>query len=254
VYVTYIIETVISAQAATVTTAVPGGPLAGQTIQVWHHLTTSEQVAATIAVAQGFANESVNLIYPDDFLWAGEPVPPYMMAAQLAAIRSWSAPQQLLSFVVPDSRWSAPDMSAVSGYEAQLAAGGLFVFDVSTSGVLYVRYPRTTDPTTVATANSVIVATKQFCVRYIASQLLPYLGLYRTSNELYARLSTAAVAACSSLQSAVVSPIGPIIVSFVIGTIGRSTTNANTVVVPVTLTVAGIAEDVLQLDVTVVLE
>jgi hypothetical protein len=207
-----------------------------------------------ITTAQGLANESVNLIYPDDFIWAGEPVSPYLMAAQMAAMRSWSAPQQLLSFVVPSSLWSAPDMSAVSGYEAQLAAGGLFVFDVSTAGVLYVRYPRTTDPSTVETANSVIIATKQFCIRYIASRLLPYLGLYRVSNELYAQLRTAANAACSLLQGAVVSPIGPIIISYVIGTITRSTTNANTVVVPITLTVAGIAEDVLQLDVTVVLE
>lgn len=253
VYNTYVIETVISAQAATSTTAVPGGPLAGQTIQVWHHLTTAEQVADTIATAQALADEKINLIYPDTFSWEGTAVPPYMMAAQLAAIRSWSAPQQLLAFVKPTG-WSAPDMSSVVGYEAQLATGGLFVFDVSTSGVLYVRYPRTTDQSTVETANSVVVSTKQFCVRYIASRLLPYLGLYRTSAELYAQLRTAAVSACTALQGTVVAPIGPIITNFEIGTITRSTTNANTVVVPITLFVAGIAEDVLQLDVTVVLE
>lgn len=252
VYSTYVIATVISAQAAVSTTAVPGGPLAGQTIQVWHHLTTSEQVLGTIATAQSYADESVNLVYPDNFSWGGVEVPPYMMAAQLAAIRSWSAPQQLLAFVTPEG-WTAPDMSSVTGYEAQLASGGLFVFDVSTSGLLYVRYPRTTDPSTVDTANSVIVATKQFCIRYIASQLLPYLGLYRTSAELYAQLRTAAVSACTALQSASVDPIGSIIINYDIGTIARSTTNANTVVVPITLTVAGIAEDVLQLDVTVVL-
>lgn len=253
VYVTYVIESVISGQDATSTTAVPGGPLAGQTIEVWHHLTTAERVASTIARAQSFANEAINLMYPDDFTWAGEPVPPYMMAAQMAAMRSWSAPQQLLAFITPDQRWSAPDMSAVSGYESTLASGGLFVFDVSTSGVLYTRYPRTTDPATVASSNSVIVATKQFCIRYIASQLLPYLGLYRMSNELYSNLRTAAVAACTQLQGAVVDPIGPIITGFTIGTITRSTTNANTVIVPIVLTVAGIAEDVLQLEITVIL-
>lgn len=254
VYDTYVIATVISGQAATSTTAVPGGPLASQTIEVWHHLTTSEQVANVISVAQDYADESVNLLYPDTYTWSGEAVPAYMMAAQMAAVRSWSAPQQLLAFFLPPTGWSAPDMSAVVGYEAQLANGGLFVFDVSTDGVLYVRYPRTTDPSTVVSANSVIVATKQFCIRYIASQLLPYLGLYRVSAQLYAGLRTAAVAACSALQNATVDPIGPIILNYDIGTITRSTTNANTVVVPITLFVAGIAEDILQLDVTVVLE
>jgi hypothetical protein len=254
VYVAYVIESVISGQDATVTTAVPGGPLSNQTIEVWHHLTTPEQVVAAIAQAQSYVNKSVNLIYPDTFTWAGEAVPPYMMAARVAAMRSWSAPQQAMAYALPNLSWSAPSMEAVSGYEGQLASGGLFVFDVSTSGVLYVRYPRTTDQSTEVTANDVIVATEQFSIRYAAAQLLPYLGLYRMSSELYSQLRTVAISACNQLQGAVVDPIGAIIVGYAIGNITRSETNSNVVIVPITLFVAGIAEDVLQLEITVVLE
>ena len=254
VYVSYIIATVISSQAVTLTSAVPGGPLSNQTIEVWHHLTTSEQVADAISEAQAIGRHDINLIYPDTFIWVGEAVPPYMMAAYMAAVRSWSAPQQMLSYFVPGSEWTSPDTAAVYGFQAQLAAGGLFVFDVSTSGRLYIRFPRTTDPATVASSNSIFTAIEQFCTRYIAAQLLPYLGLYRTSSELYARLRTVATTAISTLQSTDIVPIGPIILSGTVGVITRSTTNANAVVVPVTLNVAGIAEDVLQLEISVVLE
>lgn len=253
VYVTYVIQSVISTQTAIVTSAVPGGPLAAQTIEVWHHLTTAEQVASAIGEAQSFANGSVNLIYPDTFTYGGVSVPPYMMAAYAAALQSWSAPQQMLSYVVPSSPWSAPTQAAVSGYQDELASGGLFVFDVSTSGVLYVRFPRTTDPSSDQTSQSVVVATEQFVTRYIASQLTPLLGLYRTSTELYAQLRTKASAALASLRNASVSGLGSIIISGTVGDIGRSTTNANTVVVPITVSIAGVAEDILQLDITVTL-
>jgi hypothetical protein len=175
------------------------------------------------------------------------------MAAYLAALRSYSPPQQLLTFVSPETPWGSASLTAFSGYGAQLAAGGLFTFDTTTDGRLYIKYPRSTDQTTVAAAYEVIVASRQFAERYIYAQLTPYLGLYRSSADLFAELRGTASAAITALVNTNIPGIGPVILGGTIGNIARSSTNANVVVVPITLLLRGMAEDMLQLDVTVTL-
>lgn len=253
VYVSYVLQSVLSSQTGILTTAVPGGPLAAQTIQVWHHLTAAEQVTDVIATAQSYASDSINLVFPDTYTYAGTDTPPEFVAAYLAALRSYSLPQQGFNYVLP-SIFVGPDMSAFTGYEAQLASAGVFVLDVSSLGQLFVRYPRTTDPTTMESANEVIVATAQFSIRYINSQLQPLMGLYRQSSRLYADIRTAAMAAISALKNTNVGQIGSVIVGGTVDDVSQSLSNASTVSVTITLLVAGVAEDILQLSFTIVLE
>lgn len=254
VYNSYVIATAISAQTVTLTSSVPGGPLSGQTIEVWHQQSVTERVASIISEAQALADASVNLIFPGNCQFNGTDVPATVLGAYFAALRSYTAPQQSLAYVRPLDGFTGPDLTPYAGYLDDLASGGVFVLDVSSLNQLFVRYPRTTDPSSVATANEIIVATEQFCSRYIAKVLTPYLGLYRTSRELYARLRTEAAASISALRNTSIEGIGPIIIGGSVGTITRSPSNANVVIVPITLRVAGIAEDILQLSITVTLE
>ncbi len=256
VYIPFVIQSVISAQAASTTTAVPGAPYTNQTIQVWHNQTAASRAAAFITAAQGFGDSAINFLFPDTLYWNGTLVSSTLLSAALAGMRSYTAPQQALTHADLEAGWDVgPTTASMAGYIPQMAAGGVFCLGIDDNLLSAILQAVTTDPSTPQTAFEVYVANVQFAAAYIIRQLNQFVGIYRTTPNLLNVLQNAAQAAVVALQSASiqnVQSIGPIITSGTIGAPYYDLNNGGTVIVPVTLVINGVLTVVQALSIQVV--
>jgi len=256
VYVPYVIQSVISAQAASSTTAVPGAPLSGQTIQVWHNQTPASRAAAFITAAQAIADSAVNLLFPDTLYWNGTLVSSTLLSAALAGMRSYTPPQQALTHADLEAGWDVgPTTASMVGYIPEMAAGGVFCLGIDDNLLSAVLQPQTTDPSTPQNAAEVYVANVQFAIAYIMRQVNQLVGIYKTTPRLLSVIQNAAQAAVVALQSASiqnVQTIGPIITGGTIGAPYYDLNNGGTVILPITLVINGVLTVVQALSIQVV--
>ncbi len=253
VYVPYVIQSVISAQAASSTTAVPGAPLTNQTIQVWHNRDAVTRSAAFITAAQSFADSAINFLFPDFLYWNGILVSSTLLTAALAGMRSYTPPQESLIHADLETGWDVgPTTASMAGYIPAMGTGGVFCLGIDDNTFSAVLQPQTTDPSTPQNAAEVYVANVQFATAYIIRQLNQFIGLYRTTPQLLSILQNAASAAIIALRSANVDTIGPVITSGTVGAPYYGLNNGGTVIVPVTLVINGVLTVVLPLTIQVV--
>jgi len=253
VYVPFIIQSVISAQAASSTMAVPGAPLSNQTIQVWHNRDAATRAAAFVTAAQAIADPAINFLFPDSLYWNNQLISSVYLSAALAGMRSFSPPQQSLAHADLEAGWNVgPTTAALAGYVPFMAAGGVFCLGLDDNTLSAVLQPQTTDPSTPQNAAEVYVANVQFAVAYIIRQLNQFIGLYRTTPGLLPQLQTAASAAVMALRSGLVNGIGPVITSGTVGAPYYDPNNGGAVVVPVVLVIDGVLTVVLPLSIQVV--
>lgn len=256
VYVPYIIQSVISAQAASSTTAVPGAPLTNQTILVQHNSNPATRAAAFITAAQALADSAINLLFPDTLYWNNQLISSVYLASALAGMRSYTGPQQSLIHADLETGWNVgPTTASMAGYIPEMGTGGVFCLGIDDNLLSAVLQPQTTDPSTAQSAAEVYVANVQFAVSYIIRQLNQFIGLYRTSPNLLSVLQNAAYAAIVALRSASiqnVQSIGPIITGGTVGAPYYDPNNGGVAIVPITLVIDGVLTVVQALNIQVV--
>lgn len=248
----YVIDTKISNQTVTITTAAAAG--AAQTLNsIVHPLTVAEQAAEYGGEAAALNSRSFSYIFPPDPEWEGEEVDGYLLAAAVAGMRGYTAPHEGLTAVQLEDGWGVPQSAfEFLGQLETLAQLGCFVIEeseqVPTPNAV-VLYAYTTDQSTVQTGREGIVANEDAIKRYINDVLKCYDGRAKVVSSTLTNIRTDANNAISYLLSNTRIPdFGTILLSGFVARPFQDTSQLDVIIVPIT---ASIASGIGQLDVQI---
>ncbi len=252
----YIIETKISNQTVTITTAAGAG--AGQVLNsVIHPLTIAEQAADYGAKAAALNNRSFSVIFPPDPEWEGEVVDGYLLAAAVAGLRGFAAPHEGLTAVQLEDGWGVPQSAyEFLGQLETLAEYGCFVLEQTEQVAVpnaVVLFAYTTDQSSTQTGREGIVANEDGIKRYINDALKCYIGRAKVVNSTLTAIRTDANNAISYLLSNTrISDFGTILITGIVSRPYQDPNQLDVIVVPIAITISsGIGDVDVQIVITI---
>jgi hypothetical protein len=241
-YDAYPVESVTSETTLVLGTAVATPINVAVKFEVWRAYTKAELVTQLTAEAAGYGSARVRLVWPDAPGFGGDVLTGDILCAALAGLSGSVPSHQGLRNV---GLVGFDDLTRASGFftAAQLTglgAGGVFVAAQTTTGVPYVRAAVTTDVSTTATKEEMIIRNSDFLRKAVQSAWAPYVGAGNVVSNIQQLLDAALVTLVNGLRvTEQVIALGPPVGNITIASV--STVAGHTDVIEVVLTVTGIA-------------
>jgi hypothetical protein len=191
----------------------PAAPISvARMTEVWRTFSKDQLVAQLSAVAQGYANSRVRLVYPDQPALGGTVLPGYYLCAALSGLAGSVPSQQGLKNV---GLVGFDDLTRASKFFTgvqldALAAAGVFVVSQTPQGVVYVRNAVTTDPSSLANREETMVRNADMIRKAIQDAWAPYVGAGNVVSNLQQLLAGALASLAHRLKAANQVPeLGP---------------------------------------------
>lgn len=230
VYNTYTVASVIS-ESSLLLVAGPSGPVSvAQRLEVWHPVTPANVVTQVGNTAASYASSRVCYVWPDTAPVNGVIVCGYYVCAAIAGLLGSVAPHQsvrnvqLLGF---DSFPRSSNFLRTSQLDA-MGALGVFVCTTDPTGVNYIRWANTTDPSELQTREEMM---RRDIDMFVLNLLYNIWGVFvggggNTSGNLGTALtSTLNNFAKLLLRTTNVGNLGPAIISATINSLNTDAVN-----------------------------
>jgi hypothetical protein len=242
-----IIETVLSAQTVTVTTSMTAG--VGLTlVSVVHPYDASESATDYYTRASAYDSEMISVIFPPNPTWETVEIQGYLLSAMTAGLRGYTAPQQSLKGVILAVGWGVPScVYEFLGELGNLGDNGCFVYEACETDLTraVVLYPNTTDQSTTLTSREGLVANQDAIIRYLKDESGCFEGRVKvTAATLTAIQRTFTAAIQYLLSNTTVDPLGPILVSGVVGQPTQDSVQLDVINVTIDIVISTVLDDV----------
>jgi len=187
VYDEYLVDHVLTNNTFVIATPVPGGVNPATKVQLVRSYTKTERARNIAAIAKGYNNRRVRVVFPDTYKDSkGVSKPGYVAAAGLAGLRSGVVPHQGLTNTEFLGVYSLSKVVIEFG-QAELdvmAAAGVWIITQSVIGsTAYVRHQLTTDTTNLNTSEDSITTNVDNMSYALRDVLAPFIGRYNINNE-----------------------------------------------------------------------
>lgn len=208
-------------------------------IEVWHANSKTEMVAQLAAAADVWGSDRVRLVWPDRGGFGGTTLSGYYIAAAAAGLTGSVPSHQGVRNVavagIDDATRSSRFFTAAQ--LTDVGAAGLFVISQASDGTVYVRTANTTDPSSVATREEMVVRNADMVKKAIQTTWSPYVGSGNVLSNLQSVLEGAMASLAAKLR-AVTTQLGPNVANLTVSSIAAVDGEPDKV--SVTVTAAGL--------------
>lgn len=242
-YDEYVVESVPSEGTLILEDGPDAAIAVARKIEVWHDNTKNEMVTQLSEAADVWGSNLVRLVWPDEVGFGGTPLSGYFGAVAAAGLTgSVPSHQGVRNVALAGIDTATRSSRFFTGAQLNdIGAAGLFVISQNTDGVIYVRTANTTDPSTTATREEMIVRNVHMIQKAIQAAWNPFVGSGNVLSNLQAVLegAMASLAARLRITAAAIGPaIADLTVSSIVGVEGepdKVTVTVNAVGLPVPL-------------------
>jgi hypothetical protein len=212
-------------------------------IEVWHANTKNQMVTQLGAAADVWGSDLVRLVWPDQVGFGGTTLAGYFGAVAAAALTgSVPSNQGVRNVGLAGIDTATRSSRFFTGAQLNdIGAAGLFVISQNTDGTVYVRTANTTDTTSVATREEMVVRNVHMVKKAIQSAWEPFVGSGNVLSNLQSVLEGALASLAAKLRVSV-TQLGPAVadlsISSIVGVTGepdKVSVTVNAVGLPVPL-------------------
>lgn len=240
-YTTYQVASVVNSQTLILASG-PASPVnTAQMVEIWHPNSLTEVANDLVAQAAAYNDSRVTCIWPDTLTNGTTVIPGYFGCAMAAGIASAVPPHQGLTNVQLVGATDAPRTNNYfsASQLKTLDTGGVWVIAKdSATGNLYTRHATTTNISTAATREEVVIRDTDGVLFLLLNQLAGYIGVTNVVDSTLTQMLADTKSLVTYIKQATfVNKLGAMIVNATITSLAQHATIPDRVVLTMTLTV-----------------
>lgn len=189
-------------------------------VEVWRTYTKEELVVQLTDLADSYRSDRIRLVWPDQIGFGGVSLAGYHLAAGLAGLAGSVPSHQGLRNVQLVGFDDAPRATGffTAAQLLRLGSGGLFVVAETPDGRIYTNTASTTDTTSTATAEEMVVRNVDMIRKAVQDAWAPYIGAGNVVSNIRQLLDGALASLAGRLRSGgyaqeIGPPVGDIAIS-----------------------------------------